>query len=388
MERMILLTGKGGVGKTSLAAAHAIASAREGRRTLLASMDAAHNLADLFQCPPAPHPTEVAPNLDITEVDADRVAEEEFAEMSAALSRLITQADDGQVVDLPGFDPLFFLLRVHQLAETGGYDRIVLDLAPTGETLSLLQLPELLTWWMERVFPLEKLAVRALRPLVKGVWQIELPNARAMNDIERLYQRLHQVQKLLKDPAITSVRLVTLAERMVLEETRRSYVYLNLFGYFVDHVFVNGLYPEQRVDAFFNTWLGHQRHHLAEVEAAFGHLPITRVTRFPADLSGLDDVTRLADLAIDAKAFDVIEGLAHERYVRAEDGYDLELPLPGIRSGDAKLSLSAADLAVRIGNVQRNIALPGTLHDHDITGARLRDGVLTIRFRPTQEVSP
>lgn len=387
MERMILLTGKGGVGKTSLAAAHAVASAREGRRTLLASMDAAHNLADLFRCPPAPHPTEVAPNLDIIEVDADRVAEEEFAEMSAALSRLITQADDDQVVDLPGFDPLFFLLRVHQLAETGGYDRIVLDLAPTGETLSLLQLPELLTWWMERVFPLEKLAVRALRPLVKGVWKIELPNARAMNDIERLYQRLHQAQQLLKDPAITSVRLVTLAERMVLEETRRSYVYLNLFGYFVDHVFVNGLYPEQGADAFFGAWLDHQRQHLAEIEAAFGHLPITRVTRFPADLNGLDDVTRLADLAIGASAFDVVDGLAHERYVRADGGYDLELPLPGVGSGDVELSLSAADLAVRIGNVQRNIALPGTLHAYDISGARLRDGVLTVHFRPTQEVS-
>lgn len=387
MERMILLTGKGGVGKTSLAAAHAVASAREGRRTLLASMDAAHNLADLFQCPPTPYPTEVAPNLVITEVDASRVAEEEFAEMSLALSRLIIQADDDQVVDLPGFDPLFFLLRVHQLAETGDYDRIVLDLAPTGETLSLLQLPELLTWWMERVFPLEKLAVRALRPLVKGVWKIELPNARAMNDIERLYQRLHQMQKLLKDSTTTSVRLVTLAERMVLEETRRSYVYLNLFGYSVDHVFVNGLYPEQDVDAFFSTWLEHQRQHLTEIEAAFGHLPITRITRFPADLSGLDDVARLADLAIAPKAFDVVDDLAHERYVRADGGYDLELPLPGVSSGDVALSLSAADLALRIDNVQRNIALPGTLRNHDIAGAKLRDGILTVRFRPTQEVS-
>ncbi|WP_158676399.1 ArsA family ATPase [Tessaracoccus sp. OH4464_COT-324] len=385
MERMILLTGKGGVGKTSLAAAHAVASARDGRRTLLASMDAAHNLADLFHCPPAPTLSPVAANLDIIEVDARRVAEEDFAEMSAALTRIITEADDDQVVDLPGFDPLFFLLRVHQLADTGGYDRIILDLAPTGETLSLLQLPELLSWWMERIFPLEKLAVRALRPLVKGVWQIELPNAQAMNDIERLYQRLQEMQRLLKDPETTSVRLVTLPERMVIEETRRSYVYLNLFGYSVDHVFVNGLYPPDKVDEFFGTWLEHQRQHLAEIKESFGHLPITRVTRFPEDLCGLDDITRLADLAIGKAAFDVVPGLAHERYVSADDGYDLELPLPGVTADDVELSLSPADLSVRIGSFRRNIALPGALRHHDVAGARLRDGALTVRFRSTQE---
>lgn len=381
MERMILLTGKGGVGKTSLAGAHALASAQTGNRTLLASMDAAHNLSDLFGCRPAPNPTEVAPYLEITEIDAQRVCEQEFADMNAALARLITSAADDEVVDLPGFDPLFFLLRVHQLAASGRYDRIILDLAPTGETLTLLQLPELLRWWMERVFPLQKLAVRSLRPLVKGVWKIELPNARAMNDIERLYQHLQTIQALLKDPATTSVRLVTLPERMVIEETRRNYLYLNLYGYSVDHVFVNGILPADDVAPFFRDWIGHQRTHLAEIDASFGHLPITRVPRFPTDLVGLDDIASLAGVALNDDAFAAREDLAHERYLTAEGGYDLELPMPGATSGDVRLHLTASDLALRIGNFQRNIPLPATLHAHDVAGAKLRDGLLTIQFR-------
>ncbi len=378
---MILLTGKGGVGKTSLAAAHALASAREGHRTLLASMDAAHNLSDLFGCPPAPNPTEVAHQLEITEIDAGRVAEEEFADMSAAITGIVLDTQDDQVVDLPGFDPLFFLLRVQQLAESQRYDRIILDLAPTGETLSLLQLPELLTWWMERVFPLEKLAVRALRPVAKRLWRIELPNVKAMNEVEQLYQHLAAMQTVLKDPAVTSVRLVTLPERMVIEETRRSYLYLNLFGYSVDHVFVNGVLPAENLDPFFHDWIEHQRAHLKELDAAFPHLPMTRVHRFPSDLSGLADVARLADVALDERAFEVREDLAHERYLTAEGGYDLELRLPGIGSDDVQLSLTAADLAIRVDNFQRNIPLPATLHNHDVTAAKLRDGVLRVSFR-------
>lgn len=388
MERMILLTGKGGVGKTSLAAAHAVASARDGKRTLLASMDAAHNLSDLFRCPPAPDPVEVAPNLEITEVDPGRVAEQEFADITAAIATLITQTSDDQVLDLPGFDPLFFLLRVHQLALSQRYDRIILDLAPTGETLSLLQFPELLTWWMERIFPLEKLAVRALRPLAKGVWGIELPNTRAMNDVERLHQRLHHMQTLLKDPTITSVRLVTLAERMVIEETRRSYLHLNLFGYSVDHVFVNGLYPPDEVDDFFHTWVTHQRHHMNEIEESFNHLPITRINRFNRDLLGLDDVAHLAELAIGPDAFQVRDDLTHERYVTVDDGYDLELPLPGATASDIDLNLTSSDLALRIGPIQRNIPLPITLRHHDVDGAGFRGDVLVIRFRPAKENQP
>ena len=386
MDRLILLTGKGGVGKTSWAAAHAVASARQGRRTMLASMDAAHNLSDLFGCEPAPAPVEIAPRLDIIEVDPGQVREE-FADLNAALAGLIVSEDTEDVIDLPGLDPLFFLLRVQQLAESGDYDRIVLDLAPTGETLSLLQLPEMLSWWMERVFPVQKLALRALRPVAQPLWHIQLPNRRAMNDVERLYQRLQDMQLLLKNPGLASVRLVTLPERMVIEETRRSYLYLNLFGYSVDQVFVNGVLPDQ-VDGFFRGWVEHQREHLTEIEDAFGHLPLTRVPRFASDLLGLDDISRLAEVALDEHAFDVRENLAHEQYLKVDAGYDLRLMLPAAMSEQVHLTQTGADLSVRIGGFRRSITLPDSLRHHDVTSARLRDGVLTIQLRLPQKVQP
>jgi arsenite-transporting ATPase len=387
MERLILLTGKGGVGKSSLAAAHAWASARQGRRTLLASLDPAHNLSDMVGCPPAPEPAEVMPCLDILEVDANREREQDFAHISRTLADMLTSSgvagDETTVVDVPGLDPLFFLLKIHELCGSGTYDRVILDLAPTGETLSLLQLPELLGWWMERLFPLGRLAVRTLRPLAKGLWRIELPDRRAMNDVEALYARLLALQTLLKDPAVTSVRLVTQPERMVIEETKRSYLYLNLFGYAVDHVYVNGVYPADDVDDFFRAWIDHQSAHLAEIEETFPHLPITRVPRFPTDLAGLEDFGRLAEVALDERTFDVRDDLVRETWATTGEGYQLRLPVPLAHSDDLQLSLSASDLVLRIGTVRRNIPLPATLHGHDVASARHDDGILTITFQPT-----
>lgn len=392
MERLIMLTGKGGVGKTSIAAAHAVKSASQGKRTLLASLDAAHNLSDLFDCPPAPEPRQVTDHLDICEVDANRVRAEDFPDMNEMLMRrlLAGDADDAgpqEVVDIPGLEPMLFLLKVQQLIDEGGYDRVILDLAPTGETLSLLQLPEQLRWWMERIFPLEKVALRVLRPVAKKFYKLELPDKQTMNDIEQFYFRLAQMQELLKDPALTSVRIVTQPEQMVVDETRRAYAHLNLFGYAVDHIFVNGVYPPDQVGDFFKAWVEHQQKHLLVIDETFPHLPVTKIARLPADLTGLDDVRQLTELAIGEDAFEVHEGIAREEYVREGEAILLNLLVPLTDPDDLRLSLSASDLVLRFGNLQRNIPLPDTLRAYEVAGARAADGLLTITFRPSQQES-
>ncbi len=386
MERLILLTGKGGVGKTSLAAAHAVASADSGRRTLLMSMDAAHNLADLFEVPPAPAPREVVANLDLLEVDPNTVRDHDFPDITRALAELVVpdarRQQDAEVLDVPGLDPLFFLLKLQEMAASGRYDRIIGDLAPTGETLTLLQLPDLLEWWMERLFPLQRVAARVLSPVSQRLWHVKLPDRRAMNDIEALYQRLHAIGTLLRDPATASVRLVTQPERMVVEETKRSAMYLGLYGYAVDHVFVNGVYPADEVGPFFSEWLAVQAEHLAEIDAAFGHLPVTRIQRFPTDIAGVGGVRALAGVALDDHAFDVLD-IPRESYAKTSTGYTLTLPVPLASKDALDVHLTEADLVVRIGNFQRNLPLPDSLHGCDITSARYRDDRLTVDFQHT-----
>lgn len=380
--RIILLTGKGGVGKTSLAAAHAWASAAEGKRTLLASMDAAHNLSDLFGVPAAPEPTEIAPNLHICEVDAHRVRETDFRHVVDALSTALVGAaphPDAPPLDVPGLDPLFYLLKVGSFASSGEYDRIILDLAPTGETLALLQMPELVQWWMERMFPLERVAVRMLAPVSKQLFKVRMPNREAMDDIERLYLDLRAITDLLKDDEVTSVRLVTQAERMVVEETKRAYLGLNLFGYPVDHIFVNGLYPED-AGGFFSAWQDAQRTHLAEIEAAFPHVPVTRVPRFGSDIVGSDAIAHLATIALGDDSFAPTH-VEREEWLKTDAGVVLRLPLPHARRDHLTLTRAGDDLALRVGGIQRNIPLPGSLHDAEVASAKLADGTLTVTFK-------
>lgn len=386
VERIILLTGKGGVGKTSLAAAHAWASAAEGKPTLLASMDAAHNLSDLFGTPPAPTPREVAPNLHICEIDAVCVREDDYAHVVDAVASALVGVErgpDDPVLDVPGLDPLFYLLKVDELVRSGRYARVILDLAPTGETLALLQMPELLRWWMERLFPLERVAVRVLAPVSERLWRVRLPDARAMDDIERLYLQLRSITDLLKDADLTSVRLVTQAERMVVEETKRSYLALNLYGYAVDHVFVNGLYPAEVGDGFFGAWIDAQAAHLADLEAAFGHVPSTRIPRFASDIDGPEHVARLAGL-LGSDAFGV-RPTRRQAWAKTKAGGVLTLPLPHATRDDLTLTRAGHDLALRVGGVQRNIPLPASLLDADVSSARLDAGVLTITFTHEEE---
>lgn len=384
-SRILLFTGKGGVGKTSLAAAHALASAHDGHRTILISLDQAHNLGDLLEVGPCPTPTPVAERLDLLEIDPARVRSESYPHLVDALTGMFTARDDTDLPSLqtmPGLDNLFFLLQVLDVAETGDYERIVLDCAPTGETIALLELPEQLSWYMERFFGIEKVVVRVLAPVSERLWKVKLPSRKAMGEVDILFDRLQATQALLKDPAITSVRLVTAPEKMVVAETRRTYMYLNLFGYAVDGLIVNNVYPRDEVNEFFADWIRLQDTHMTELTESFGHLPTTVVRRYETDLQGMAALDRLASDAVSPGAFDRAPALANEAYAKAGDDYTLTLRTPFATAGEIDLHHSASELTLRIGTFRRKVMLPDVLRRHDVASARREGDNLTITFTP------
>ena len=250
MQRITIFTGKGGVGKTSIIAAHALRSAREGKKTLLVSADMAHNLGDVFDVETGGESTEVENGLYILELDPGRIMREDYPRLNKSIVEMISTSsrmsgDLSSQFMIPGFENLFSLLKIRDIYRTGKYDRILVDCAPSGETLSLLKLPELLEWYMEKFFPVGKFMVRVLAPVSGALYKTKLPDSAAMDQVMEMHRDLVELQALLKDPEITSVRLVTLPEKMVGEETKRTYMYLNLYGYHVDRVFINRVLAPQ-----------------------------------------------------------------------------------------------------------------------------------------------
>lgn len=391
MSRIYIFTGKGGVGKSSVATAHAIKSAKEGQKTLLVSTDMAHNLGDIFERKLGKDPVKVMQNLDVYEVDPNYVMEHDFTDMVRSIEKLLPQSEGDRMEDfgmLPGMEELFSLLKIAELQEQGIYDRIFVDCAPTGETLSLLKFPELLSWYMEKLFPIGKVGVRLLAPISKHMFKVELPNKMAMNDIERMYIKLVRLQEMLKDRETTSVRLVTVPEKMVVEETKRNYMYMNLYDFNVDGVYINRILPKDLENEFFQDWMEIQKKYINQLEECFGMLPIYRIPWYDEELKGMHAVERICkDALTDEQVFDA--KLIHERehFEQNEKGYCLTVSIPYVEKSEIDLFQSGTDVVIRLGNFKRNIPLPNALRSYDIVSAKLEEGILKIQFEQEDETS-
>lgn len=385
MSRIYIFTGKGGVGKSSVATATAIKSAKEGKKTLLVSTDMAHNLGDIFEVSLGKEAMEVAPNLDAYEIDQNYVMEHDFADMTKSIARLIPhQEQDNNMEDFgifPGMEELFSLLKISDIYEKGIYERIIVDCAPTGETLSLLKFPELLSWYMEKLFPVGKVALRLLSPVSKQLFKLELPNKVAMNDIERMYLKLIQLQDLLKDREKTSVRLVTTPEKMVVEETKRNYMYMNLYNFNVDGIYINRILPPEVDNAFFDEWKRIQKKYINELEETFKMLPIYRIPWYDEELKGKRAVERICKDAFSKDDIFTVRTITErETYQKNEMGYLLSVAIPNVSKEDLHLYQSSTDVVIRICNFKRNIPLPNSLQNYQITSGKLENGVLKIQF--------
>ena len=386
MGRIIIFTGKGGVGKTSLAAAHAVASASEGKKTLLVSTDMAHNLGDLFETEAGREVREVMGCLDILELDPDWIMQHEYPDLSQVLGKLVgsssLEMNSGDHFLLPGFENLFSILKIRKMYFSGIYDRIFVDCAPTGETLSLLKLPELLTWYMEKFFPVGRFMVRILSPVSKIKYKVSLPNHKAMDEIEELHAQMVLLQELLQDPEICTVRLVCIPEKMVVEETKRNYMYLNLYGYQVDRVFMNRILPEDTGNDFMNHWREIQKPYIEELESVFVHVPITRIPWYPDEVRGMSAVKKLSlEILPSQGLFDLPERAEREIYVSLPEGYQLMIPLPGADHMNFTVKKYQLDLDITLNNYNRRIPLPNVLKDAKITDLIQEEDKLSIVFK-------
>ncbi len=386
MKRIMIFTGKGGVGKTSVAAAHGRASALEGKKTLVVSTDMAHNLGDIFQMELGRQELKIADNLYGLEIDPTYMMDHEFANIMQAMKDMITSSGfptgDLDYMDIfPGMEELVSLLKIMNIYKNEDYERIIVDCAPTGETLSLLKFPELMTWYIEKFFPIGKVAMRVMKPVAKAIYKIDLPNQKAMTDIEKVFVQLIDLQQLLKDRERTTIRLVTIPEKMVVEETKRSYMYLSLYDFAVDGVFINRILPRDMENPFFDKWLKIQEAYIEEIEAVFAHVPIYRIPWFDTDINGLSGVDRIVDEVFDKyNIFQRIKEGKRESYYKNQDGYGLKLYIPGLDKEKLDIHESQVDVIIKIGNFKRNIPKPNTLRNYQIASANFNEDELTLSF--------
>ncbi len=384
MSRIYIFTGKGGVGKSSVATAHAIKSAQEGKRTLLVSTDMAHNLGDIFGMILGKEPKNILTNLDAYEIDPEYVMQQDYQSMLDCLTKMLPQTEGDDLSDMgmmPGMEELFSLLKIADIQNEGTYDRIFVDCAPTGETLSLLKFPELLSWYMEKLFPIGKVAVRLLSPISKAAFKVELPNKTAMNDIEKMYVKLSELQNLFKDRETTSVRIVTTPEKMVVEETKRNFMYMNLYNFNVDGIYINRILPKDIENKFFSQWLLIQKKYIKEIKESFAALPIYEIPWYDEELKGKEAIERMIKDALQGDiVFQINSITQREVFTQNEKGYLLEVPVPFVDKENLDLFQSTTDVVIKINNYKRNIPLPNVLRSYSITGAKLTDGVLGIQF--------
>ena len=384
--RVLLYTGKGGVGKTSVSAATALKCAELGYRTLVMSTDPAHSLADSFAMPIKSEPTPLTENLWGLEIDPFREIEENWATVKDYLSTLFaSQGVDDIVAEelsiLPGMDELFSLLKIRQFYEKEAYDVIVVDCAPTGATLRLLHFPDMIGWYMRRLFHVERKVVGTIRRFTDEIFSVPLPGDEVYDTVERLYKRVGDMKAVLADPKITSIRLVLNPEKMVIEETRRAYTYLNLFGFVCDAVIANKVLPEEVTDEYFAEWKASQQRYLEEVEASFGALPIFKVRLYEREVVGIDALRQMAnDIYGDRDPTERFADSKPMRIVKRGKDYWLELHLPFTEKGEVQLMRKGDELIIRVGTIKRHLVLPHILAKQEPKGAKLENGILQVRF--------
>jgi arsenite-transporting ATPase len=384
--RILLYTGKGGVGKTTIAAATALRCAELGHRTLVLSTDAAHSLSDSFDAPIGGKPNRMAANLWAQETDLSTAINENWVTIQKWIASLLAWRGLEDVVAdemafLPGMEELANLLYIVNYAESGRYDAVVVDSAPTGETLRLLSFPEMLDWWMRRLFPIERRVVSAVRPVLRPLINVPLPGEEVLDAVEQLFPQLEAMRTILTDPAKTSIRLVLNPEKMVIKETQRTFTYLNLYGYGTDLVVCNRLIPEEVTDHYFDFWKTNQEQYYKDIEERFAPLPVFGLPLLEKEVVGVEMLKATAkELYGDRDPTQLFYTGKAQNFEKVEGQYLLSFDFPYTTKDEIDLSRNGDELIIRLGAYRRNIILPRSIVKLKVAGAKFEGGKLVVRF--------
>lgn len=395
--RVIVHTGKGGVGKTSISAATALRCAEMGLKTIVISTDTAHSLGDALDKEIGPEPTEIAKNLWAQELDTRYSMDKYWGKIQEYLGAFfnregIASVNASEVTIIPGLEEGAQLLWINEYFQQGDYDVLIVDAAPTAETIRLLSLPDVTRWWVERLMKIARGLDSVIRPVQKLLSRgkkndtgIDIAE-NAWDQVQLLFDTLDGVRELLTNPEYSSIRLVVNPERMVIRETQRTYTYLNLYDYATDAILVNRIFPDEIKDPFFKVWKERQKKNIEFVGEAFGSLPVYKAPLFGEEMGGLEMLRKLADELYGDQnpAERLFDGVVHKIEQVEENNPDspwiLRVPIGFAQKEDLDLYRSRDELTLRVGPYRRNIVLPDELQSLEITSAKFEDKYLNIRF--------
>lgn len=391
--RIIFFAGKGGVGKTSVAAATGIRVAEMGKRTVIMSLDMAHSLSDIFDLDRSlldknkGRPVKVGKNLWIQELDIQEEVEKNWGEIYTYISTLLNTTGLDEILAeelaiLPGMEEVSLLLFINDYVKRKKYDVIILDCAPTGESLRFISIPTALEWYIKKIFKMEKAITKYVRPIAKRVWDVPLPGDDYFDAIEYLFERLKGVDKLLVDPEVTTVRLVTNPEKIVLKETQRAFMYFSLYKMHIDGIIMNRILPDDVSDTYFQKWRENQKEYIRKAEEYFSPVPIFPVNLFRDEVLGYDSLKTLSG-QIYGKRNPLEKFFDGKPYsIEKENGeYRLMLKLPFVAKTDLEVNKVSDELIVRVGSFKRHLLLPRQVAAAKSIRARLDGQNLCIHFR-------
>ncbi len=384
--RIILYTGKGGVGKTSIAAATACKIANEGKRVLIVSTDQAHSLRDSFDMTLSNDPLEICNNLFAMEIDSFIENERVWGNLKGYIEKLMVLKADKSIENeellvFPGLEELLSLIKIKEIYDEGKYDVLIVDCAPTGETMSLLKFPDLFKYWIEKFLPVKRKGAKLVKPLVEAALKIPIPDDNTFDEFERLYAKIDELHQLMLNKDKVSIRIVTTPEKIVVKEAKRSFSYLHLFDYNVDAIIINKIFSTVSLNGYFEKWAAIQSDSIKDICDSFNGIPIFKLELLNEELREYEKLLKVGDTIYGEMSPEKV--LFEDKIFTVEketEGYNFRINMPFVDKKELKLSQKCDEITISIKNERRCFVLPAKLHSKEITGAKYDGGMLNIHF--------